>query len=111
MKSSATAWTLQLAVSCVGLEDRTHGADRGIRVGLSNRRELGVIDRKSLKSTSKPLACLNRVQIVSPRRASPAGLTRMNVASVCPSGFNTIPTECLRMMSQICSICRFAPSL
>jgi hypothetical protein len=96
---------LRSMLTRIGVSDRSEFEAWLRRRGLSNRRELGVIDRKSLKSTSKPLACLNRVQIVSPRRASPAGLTRMNVASVCPSGFNTIPTECLRMMSQICSIC------
>jgi hypothetical protein len=68
--------------------------------GLSNRRELGAIDRNSLKSTSKPLACLNRVRIVSPRRTSPAGLTGIKLASVCPSGLHANLAECWRMMTQ-----------
>jgi hypothetical protein len=89
----------KVAARRVGLIHRMHEADGSTLVGLSNRRELGVIDRNSLMSTSKPLACLSRVKIVSPRRASPAGFMGVNLASVCPTGLKTNPAECRRMMT------------
>ena len=47
------------AAARVGRGDRMQFADFVGRRGLSNRHELGVVDRNSRKSTSKPLACLN----------------------------------------------------